>query len=141
MTNLIRITGGGMLRPMGEGIARKMTTGQATLVFVIWAVGSVMVMYLAITLNIKQKSRSFRINCLGGKCSYDIDSIASYTYPSLRVGLSCQKRRFWPKNCHTSHTCMSTSCHTFNTSHTAFCHTSITCMTQMRILSIQVIQP
>ncbi len=36
----------------------------------------------------KQKSRPFRINCLGGNCSYVIDFLRTYTYQFLRVGLS-----------------------------------------------------
>src|ERR1039457_7301833 len=36
----------------------------------------------------KKKSRSFRINGLGGNCSHVIDSLDAYTYPCLRVGLS-----------------------------------------------------
>lgn len=36
----------------------------------------------------KQFTRSFRINSLGENCSQAIDSIGSYTYPILRVGLS-----------------------------------------------------
>jgi hypothetical protein len=46
----------------------------------------------------KQNSRLFRINSLGGKCSHVVDKYIGYTYPCLPVGLSCQKRRFWPEN-------------------------------------------
>ena len=52
---------------------------------------------LVLSLTITHKnasSPSFRINGLGGKCSHIVDSIVTYTYPSVPVGVRAHSFRF-----------------------------------------------